>query len=52
VIFSPHPGSVRNKFAISVPRPRRRSDLELLDLKRRIEALFKYDIDHESDYSI
>ncbi|MDR2178774.1 MAG: ABC transporter ATP-binding protein [Synergistaceae bacterium] len=52
VIFSPHPGSVRNRFAVSAPRPRRRSDSELLSLKGRIESLFKYDIDHESEYSI
>jgi NitT/TauT family transport system ATP-binding protein len=52
VIFSPPPGSVRNKFAVDVPRPRRRSNPDLLALKRRIEALFKYDIDHESEYSI
>ncbi|MDR1874199.1 MAG: ABC transporter ATP-binding protein [Synergistaceae bacterium] len=52
VIFSPQPGSVRNRFVISAPRPRRRSDPELLAFKRRIEALFKYDIDHESEYSI
>jgi NitT/TauT family transport system ATP-binding protein len=52
VIFSPHPGSIRNRFVVAVPRPRRRSDPSLLALKRRIDALFKYDIDHESEYSI
>ncbi|MDR1979135.1 MAG: ABC transporter ATP-binding protein [Synergistaceae bacterium] len=52
VIFSPQPGSVRNKFTIPTQRPRRRSAPELLAFKRRIEALFKYDIDHESEYSI
>jgi NitT/TauT family transport system ATP-binding protein len=52
VIFSPHPGSVRNRFTIPVSRPRRRSDPELRGLKQRIDSLFKYDIDHESEYSI
>jgi len=52
VVFSPHPGSIRNRYAVDAARPRRRSDPELLTLKRRIDSLFKYDIDHESDYSI
>jgi NitT/TauT family transport system ATP-binding protein len=52
VMFSPHPGSIRNRFPIEAQRPRRRSDPELLELKQRITALFKYDIDHESEYSI
>jgi NitT/TauT family transport system ATP-binding protein len=52
VVFSPNPGSIRNRFTVSLPRPRRRSDPEILELKRRITALFKYDIDNESEYSI
>ncbi|MDR1650994.1 MAG: ABC transporter ATP-binding protein [Synergistaceae bacterium] len=52
VIFSPPPGEVRNVFQVESLRPRRRNDPEHLDLKRRIDALFKYDIDHESEYSI
>jgi NitT/TauT family transport system ATP-binding protein len=52
IVFSPSPGSVRNRFAVEVSRPRRRSDPVLLKLKQRIDALFKYDIDHESEYSI
>ncbi|MDR1472069.1 MAG: ABC transporter ATP-binding protein [Synergistaceae bacterium] len=52
IVFSPPPGSVRNVFPVASPRPRRRSDPEHADLKGRIEALFKYDIDHESEYSI
>jgi NitT/TauT family transport system ATP-binding protein len=52
VVFSANPGSVRNKFSIDAPRPRRRSDPELLLLEQRIESLFKYDINHESEYSI
>jgi NitT/TauT family transport system ATP-binding protein len=52
VVFSPPPGSVRNVFPVTSPRPRRRSDPEHVNLKSRVEALFKYDIDHESEYSI
>ena len=52
VVFSANPGSIRNRFPIETPRPRRRSDPELLALGQRIEALFKYDINHESEYSI
>jgi NitT/TauT family transport system ATP-binding protein len=52
VVFSSNPGSIRNRFAIDAPRPRRRSDPELLALGQRIESLFKYDINHESEYSI
>jgi NitT/TauT family transport system ATP-binding protein len=52
VVFSANPGSIRNRFPIEIPRPRRRSDPELLALGQRIEALFKYDINHESEYSI
>ncbi|MDR2825763.1 MAG: ABC transporter ATP-binding protein [Deltaproteobacteria bacterium] len=52
IVFSPSPGSVRNRFSVETVRPRRRSDPALLELKQRIDALFKYDIDHESEYSI
>lgn len=52
VVFSPNPGSIRNIFDIEVERPRRRSDETLALYKQRIEALFKYDIDHESEYAI
>ncbi|MCL2111042.1 MAG: ABC transporter ATP-binding protein [Clostridiales bacterium] len=52
VVFSPNPGSIRNRFIIDVPRPRRRSDPELAELRSRMTSLFKYDINHESEYSI
>jgi NitT/TauT family transport system ATP-binding protein len=52
VVFSPNPGTIRNRFEIDTERPRRRSDPELLELKKRITSLFKYDINHESEYSI
>lgn len=52
VVFSPHPGGIRNRFSVPLPRPRRRSAPELLELRGRIDALFQYDINHESEYSI
>ncbi|MCL2053389.1 MAG: ABC transporter ATP-binding protein [Oscillospiraceae bacterium] len=52
VVFSPNPGCIRNTFTVNTPRPRRRSDPELQDLKLRINSLFKYDSIHESEYSI
>jgi len=52
VVFSANPGTIRNRFTLDTPRPRRRSAPELLELGQRIEALFKYDINHESEYSI
>ncbi|MCL2029640.1 MAG: ABC transporter ATP-binding protein [Deltaproteobacteria bacterium] len=52
IVFSPNPGSIRNRFTVEAARPRRRTDEGILDLKRRIASLFKYDINHESDYSI
>ncbi|MCL2094167.1 MAG: ABC transporter ATP-binding protein [Treponema sp.] len=52
IVFSPKPGTIRNRFTVNVERPRRRSDPELLDLKQRITSLFKYDINNESEYSI
>ncbi len=52
IVFSSNPGSIRNRFTIDAPRPRRRSDPDLLLLGQRIESLFKYDINHESEYSI
>jgi NitT/TauT family transport system ATP-binding protein len=52
VVFSPNPGGIRNSFGVDVERPRRRSDPQLLELKKRITSLFKYDINQESEYSI
>ena len=52
IVFSPHPGSIRNRFTVEAARPRRRSDKYTLELKQRITSIFKYDINHESEYSI
>jgi NitT/TauT family transport system ATP-binding protein len=52
VIFSPSPGSIRNRIPIEVKRPRARTDPELLEIQDRILAMFQYDINQESDYLI
>jgi NitT/TauT family transport system ATP-binding protein len=52
VIFSPSPGSIRNRIPIEVKRPRARTDPELLEIQDRIFSLFQYDINQEAEFSI
>jgi NitT/TauT family transport system ATP-binding protein len=52
VVFSPSPGSIRNRLLVEVKRPRARTDPALLDIQERIFAMFQYDINQESEYSI
>jgi NitT/TauT family transport system ATP-binding protein len=52
VVFSPSPGSIRNRIPIDIKRPRARTDPELIDIQDRIFAMFQYDINQESEYSI
>ncbi|MDR0785368.1 MAG: ABC transporter ATP-binding protein [Treponema sp.] len=52
VVFSPSPGSIRNRIPINVQRPRARTDAALIDVQERIFAMFQYDVNQESDYSI
>ncbi|NTW53103.1 MAG: ABC transporter ATP-binding protein [Chlorobiaceae bacterium] len=52
IIFSPSPGTIRNRFTINVPRPRRRDDPELAEIQQRIGKLLKYDLDNETEYTI
>lgn len=52
IVFTPQPGTIRNRLTVDVPRPRRRSDQGLLGLQERILRLLKYDLDHEADYEI
>jgi len=52
IVFSPSPGSIRNRIPIDVKRPRARTDPELLDIQDRIFAMFQYDINQEAEYSI
>ncbi|GBU26520.1 bicarbonate transport system ATP-binding protein [Treponema sp. R8-4-B8] len=52
IIFSPSPGSIRNRISVDVKRPRARTDPALLDIQDRIFAMFQYDLNQESEYSI
>ncbi|MDR1908657.1 MAG: ABC transporter ATP-binding protein [Spirochaetaceae bacterium] len=52
IVFSPSPGSIRNRIPIDIKRPRARSDPEIIDIQERIFAMFQYDLNQESDYSI
>ncbi|MDR2133577.1 MAG: ABC transporter ATP-binding protein [Treponema sp.] len=52
IIFSPGPGTIRNRIPVEVKRPRARTDAELVEIQERILAMFEYDINQEADYSI
>jgi NitT/TauT family transport system ATP-binding protein len=52
VVFSPSPGSIRNRIPVSVNRPRARTDPAILEIEERILAMFQYDLNQESEYSI
>ncbi|MDR1788699.1 MAG: ABC transporter ATP-binding protein [Treponema sp.] len=52
VVFSPSPGTIRNIVPVDVPRPRARTGERLIEIQERILAMFQYDINQESEYSI
>jgi NitT/TauT family transport system ATP-binding protein len=52
IVFSPAPGSIRNKIPVNLERPRARTDPELIEIQDRIFAMFQYDLNQESDFSI
>ncbi|MDR2394072.1 MAG: ABC transporter ATP-binding protein [Treponema sp.] len=52
IVFSPSPGTIRNRIPVPVRRPRARTDGDLVDIQERILAMFQYDINQEADYSI
>ena len=52
IVFSPGPGTIRNRIPVTVKRPRARTDGSLLEIQDRVLALFQYDINQEADYSI
>jgi NitT/TauT family transport system ATP-binding protein len=52
IVFSPGPGSIRNRIPVTVKRPRARTDAGLVEIQERILAMFQYDINQEADYSI
>ena len=41
ILFSPHPGRVREEFPVNLPRPRNINDHDLADLSQRITAELK-----------
>jgi NitT/TauT family transport system ATP-binding protein len=52
IVFSPGPGTIRNRIPVRVRRPRARTDADLVEIQERILAMFQYDINQEADYSI
>jgi NitT/TauT family transport system ATP-binding protein len=52
VVFSPSPGTIRNRIPVTVKRPRARTDPELIEIQERIFAMFQYDLNQESEFSI
>jgi NitT/TauT family transport system ATP-binding protein len=52
VVFSPGPGTIRNRIPVTAKRPRARTDQELIEIQERIFAMFQYDLNQESEYSI
>jgi NitT/TauT family transport system ATP-binding protein len=52
IVFSPGPGTIRNRIPVTVKRPRARTDAALVEIQERILAMFQYDINQEADYSI
>ncbi|NLF21553.1 MAG: ABC transporter ATP-binding protein [Lentisphaerae bacterium] len=52
VVFSPQPGTVRNRLTVDTPRPRRRDDPVLADLRARILSIYRQDAEHRTDWSI
>jgi NitT/TauT family transport system ATP-binding protein len=52
VVFSPGPGTIRNRIPVEVARPRARTDPEVIEIQDRIFAMFQYDLNQESEYSI
>jgi NitT/TauT family transport system ATP-binding protein len=52
VVFSPSPGTIRNRIPVTVKHPRARTDPELIEIQERIFAMFQYDLNQESEFSI
>ncbi|AEF80525.1 ABC transporter ATP-binding protein [Leadbettera azotonutricia] len=52
VVFSPSPGTIRNRIPVDIKRPRARTDQDVVEIQERIFAMFQYDLNQESEYSI
>jgi NitT/TauT family transport system ATP-binding protein len=52
LVFSPSPGTIRNRIPVDVKRPRARTDPALLAIGERILGMFQYDTNQEAEYQI
>jgi NitT/TauT family transport system ATP-binding protein len=52
IVFSPGPGTIRNRIPVEIKGPRARTDPALIEIQDRIFAMFQYDINQEVGYSI
>jgi NitT/TauT family transport system ATP-binding protein len=52
VVFSPSPGTIRNRIPVGFRRPRARTDPEILEIQERILGMFQYDTNQEAEYQI
>jgi NitT/TauT family transport system ATP-binding protein len=52
LVFSPSPGTLRNRIPVDIRRPRARTDPEILEIQERILGMFQYDINQEAEYQI
>lgn len=52
IVFSPLPGTIRNRIPVDLPRPRRRGDPALNEIRERVLAIYRYDAEHQTDWSI
>ncbi len=52
IIFSPVPGTIRNRIPVTATRPRRRDDPALREVRDRLAAIYRYDQEHESEEPI
>ncbi|MDR3283966.1 MAG: ABC transporter ATP-binding protein [Treponema sp.] len=52
LVFSPSPGTIRNRIPVDIRRPRARTDPGILAIQERILGMFQYDINQEAEYQI
>jgi NitT/TauT family transport system ATP-binding protein len=52
LVFSPSPGTIRNRIPVDLRRPRARTDAGLLAIQERILGMFQYDVNQEAEYQI
>jgi NitT/TauT family transport system ATP-binding protein len=52
VVFSPSPGTIRNRIPVDIRRPRARTDPGVLEIEERVWGMFRYDTNQEAEYQI